>query len=75
MASSAATPSPKDDGAQVTPAPVTEPAEKKDDGDDFASKAAIMTLMTTDVDRVSEFPRHLCSLVGKSLRHCFANCV
>ncbi|RPD54947.1 multidrug resistance-associated ABC transporter [Lentinus tigrinus ALCF2SS1-7] len=33
--------------------------EKNDDEDDFSSKAQIMTLMTTDVDRVSEFSWHL----------------
>ena len=38
-------------------------AEKKDD--DFSSKAQIMTLMTTDVDRVSDFSWHLFSLVGE----------
>ncbi|KAH9916981.1 multidrug resistance-associated ABC transporter [Epithele typhae] len=35
----------------------------KDDEDDFSSKAQIMTLMTTDVDRVSEFSWHLFTLV------------
>jgi hypothetical protein len=35
--------------------------------DEFSSKAQIMTLMTTDVDRVSEFSWHLFSLVGASL--------
>lgn len=33
--------------------------------EDFASKAQIMTLMTTDVDRVSEFSWHVFTLVGK----------
>ncbi|TFK92526.1 multidrug resistance-associated ABC transporter [Polyporus arcularius HHB13444] len=37
--------------------------DKKDDEDDFSSKAQIMTLMTTDVDRVSEFSWHLFTLV------------
>lgn len=32
--------------------------------DDFSSKAQIMTLMTTDVDRVSEFAWHMFALVG-----------
>ncbi|KAI0821920.1 multidrug resistance-associated ABC transporter [Trametes gibbosa] len=36
---------------------------KKDDEDDFSSKAQIMTLMTTDVDRVSEFAWHLFTIV------------
>ena len=33
--------------------------------DDFSSKAQIMTLMTTDVDRVSNFSWHLLALVGE----------
>jgi hypothetical protein len=38
--------------------------EKKDENDDdFSSKSQVMTLMTTDVDRVSEFAWHLFSLV------------
>lgn len=41
----------------------TEAEEKEDDEDDFSSKAQIMTLMTTDVDRVSEFAWHLFTLV------------
>ncbi|KAG5650246.1 hypothetical protein H0H81_000167 [Sphagnurus paluster] len=40
-----------------------ENADEKKDEDDFSSKAQIMTLMTTDVDRVSEFSWHLFSLV------------
>ena len=36
---------------------------KKDDEDDFSSKAQIMTLMTTDVDRVSDFAWHMFSLI------------
>ncbi|PPR02009.1 hypothetical protein CVT24_011132 [Panaeolus cyanescens] len=36
---------------------------KKDDEDDFSSKAQVMTLMTTDVDRVSEFAWHVFALV------------
>ena len=31
---------------------------------EFSSKAQIMTLMTTDVDRVSEFSTHAFTLVG-----------
>src|ERR1700678_4014584 len=42
--------------------PGTETPEK--DEDDFSSKAQIMTLMTTDVDRVSDFSWQLFSLVG-----------
>ncbi|KAF9234929.1 hypothetical protein BU15DRAFT_78554 [Melanogaster broomeanus] len=37
--------------------------DDKDDEDDFSSKAQIMTLMTTDVDRVSDFSWHMFSLV------------
>ena len=40
-----------------------EKKEGEDEGD-FSSKAQIMTLMTTDVDRVSEFAWHLFTLVG-----------
>jgi len=39
-------------------------SEKKGDEDDFSSKAQVMTLMTTDVDRVSEFGWHAFTLVG-----------
>jgi hypothetical protein len=38
----------------------------EDDKGDFSSKAQIMTLMTTDVDRVSEFSWHAFTLVGAS---------
>jgi hypothetical protein len=38
---------------------------EKEDGE-FSSKAQIMTLMTTDVDRVSEFCWHTFTLVGTS---------
>ncbi|KAJ7075964.1 hypothetical protein B0H15DRAFT_1006855, partial [Mycena belliarum] len=41
----------------------TEAEEKEDDEDDFSSEAQIMTLMTTDVDRVSEFAWHLFTLI------------
>ena len=34
------------------------------DEDNFASKAQIMTLMTTDVDRVSDFAWHIFTLIG-----------
>src|SRR5271155_5149784 len=42
--------------------PDAETSEKNEE--DFSSKAQIMTLMTTDVDRVSDFAWHLFSLVG-----------
>ena len=42
-----------------------QPAKKANEGEsDFSSKAQIMTLMTTDVDRVSEFAWHMFALVG-----------
>ncbi|KAJ7717035.1 multidrug resistance-associated ABC transporter [Mycena metata] len=51
------------------PAKVAEAEKKKKDGDedDFSSKAQIMTLMTTDVDRVSEFAWHLFTLVDSPI--------
>ena len=41
--------------------------DDSDDSDEFSSKAQIMTLMTTDVDTVSDFSWHLFALVGKSI--------
>lgn len=71
VASSAAS-TPKDANANAattttgatsaTPGEDTDKDEKKDEGE-FSSKAQIMTLMTTDVDRVSEFAWHMFSLV------------
>ena len=57
------------ENAKPTPATTaTEGGEdKKDDEGEFSSKAQIMTLMTTDVDRVSEFAWHLFTLVGQSI--------
>ena len=43
---------------------VTGTQEKEKDEDSFSSKAQIMTLMTTDVDRVCGFVRHVFSIVG-----------
>ena len=40
-------------------------AEKESDEGDFSSKAQIMTLMTTDTDRMSEFAWHFFALVGE----------
>ena len=37
---------------------------EKESEDNFSSKAQIMTLMTTDVDRVSDFAWHIFTLVG-----------
>lgn len=52
--------------ASTPPAATTDDADKKDgeEEDDFSSKAQIMTLMTTDVDRVSEFAWHIFTLFG-----------
>ena len=50
-------------GENAEAAPAGETTEKKEDENEFASKAQIMTLMTTDVDRVSEFAYHLFTLV------------
>ncbi|GJE85249.1 multidrug resistance-associated ABC transporter [Phanerochaete sordida] len=41
--------------------------KKKEDEGEFASKAQIMTLMTTDVDRVSEFAWHIFTLVDSPI--------
>jgi hypothetical protein len=41
-----------------------EDSSEKNDSGDFSSKAQIMTLMTTDVDRVSGFSWHMFTLVG-----------
>ncbi|KAL0562987.1 hypothetical protein V5O48_019091, partial [Marasmius crinis-equi] len=40
-----------------------EDSSKEDDEIDFSTKAQIMTLMTTDTDRVSEFAWHLFTLI------------
>ncbi|KAG7095389.1 hypothetical protein E1B28_006144 [Marasmius oreades] len=44
-----------------------ETAEEKQDEDDFSTKAQIMTLMTTDTDRVSEFAWHFFTLVDSPI--------
>ncbi|KAL5499202.1 hypothetical protein ACEPAH_1720 [Sanghuangporus vaninii] len=44
----------------------TSDKEKKDEGE-FSSKAQIMTLMTTDVDRVSEFAWHFFALIDSPI--------
>lgn len=61
IASSAA---PVSEGADNGAAAASVAKDEKSDEDDFSSKAQIMTLMTTDVDRVSEFSRHLFTLFG-----------
>lgn len=47
-------------------APHGEIGSKEQDEGDFSSKAQVMTLMTTDVDRVSEMAWNLYSLIGTS---------
>ena len=64
VASSSASKPQPEAGAEAAPAE----GEKKEE-DDFSSKAQIMTLMTTDVDRVSEFSWHLFTLVGRYPAH------
>ncbi|KAG8915205.1 hypothetical protein FRC01_003749, partial [Tulasnella sp. 417] len=69
---SPSSPAPGSPAAAVHSAPLPEegdnihiegaPAEKNEE-EDFSTKAQIMTLMTTDVDRVSEFALHMFSLV------------
>lgn len=44
-----------------------EDTKKKEDENTFSSKAQIMTLMTTDVDRVSEFAWHIFTLVDSPI--------
>ncbi|EIW54849.1 ATP-binding cassette transporter [Trametes versicolor FP-101664 SS1] len=56
----------KDVASSTGSAPGTDAApegDKKADEDSFSSKAQIMTLMTTDVDRISEFAIHLFTIV------------
>ncbi|KAH7910130.1 hypothetical protein BJ138DRAFT_1127138 [Hygrophoropsis aurantiaca] len=45
----------------------TKDKAKKDDEEDLSSKSQVMTLMTTDVDRVSEFSWHMFSLVDSPI--------
>ncbi|KAG8964201.1 hypothetical protein FRC03_002096 [Tulasnella sp. 419] len=67
---STAPPKPTDDdtSAHSTPSHTASGSDgakegDKDKEDDFSTKAQIMTLMTTDVDRVAEFSWHFFSLV------------
>ena len=45
--------------------PAPEGGSEQKGEDDFSSKAQVMTLMTTDIDRVSDFAWHLFTLVGE----------
>ena len=69
VASSAAPKSSENDVTDPTPTSTeasssdSEVASQVED-EDFSSKAQVMTLMTTDVDRCSEFATHMFTLVG-----------
>jgi ABC-type multidrug transport system fused ATPase/permease subunit len=41
--------------------------EKDEEENEFSSKAQVMTLMTTDVDRIAEFPYHLFALTDSPI--------
>ncbi|OAX31449.1 hypothetical protein K503DRAFT_860742, partial [Rhizopogon vinicolor AM-OR11-026] len=41
--------------------------DKEEEENEFSSKAQIMTLMTTDVDRIAEFPFHLFAIAGTAM--------
>lgn len=55
---------PEDDSKQPG-SEASSPAEEGKNDAEFSTKAQVMTLMTTDVDRVSEFSQHLFAIVGK----------
>lgn len=54
--------SPLETGTDEEPDKKTDEGDK-DEEDEFTTKAQVMTLMTTDVDRVSDFAWHLFSLI------------
>jgi len=51
--------------ATASPAPEAGKGQEKKEEEEFSSKAQIMTLMTTDVDRVADFAWHLFTLVDR----------
>lgn len=53
-------------GASSKPETGAVDAINEEDEGDFSSKAQVMTLMTTDVDRVSDFAWNLYALIGLS---------
>ncbi|KAF7972890.1 hypothetical protein HWV62_16688 [Athelia sp. TMB] len=57
------------DSKDKKPKPAADASKDKDEKeeDDFSSKAQIMTLMTTDVDRVAEFAWHAFSLIDSPI--------
>ncbi|KAF8583290.1 P-loop containing nucleoside triphosphate hydrolase protein [Ramaria rubella] len=58
--------SPSSSQSETASQPV-ESGKDKEEEDEFSSKSQIMTLMTTDVDRVSEFSWHIFSLVDSPI--------
>lgn len=71
IASSAASKSTDDTKAKRAVSEDGEEEQDEKDEEEFSSKAQIMTLMTTDVDRVSEFAWHFFALFGASF---FSQC-
>ncbi|KAF9007916.1 ATP-binding cassette transporter [Cyathus striatus] len=69
VASSAPPPTttPKDGAVSENGKPDSDTDKKEKDEEDFSSKAQVMTLMTTDVDRVSEFAWHVFALVDSPI--------
>ncbi|KAL4244437.1 ATP-binding cassette transporter C [Abortiporus biennis] len=51
------------EGSKPIPSDDTLPREEEEDSE-FSSKAQVMTLMTTDADRISEFAWHLYSIIA-----------
>lgn len=66
VASSASISSNKSTAAENGQANSSVTGSAKEEDHDFSSKAQIMTLMTTDVDRISDLAWHLFALVGTS---------
>jgi hypothetical protein len=65
VVSSSAAPTPA--GTNDIKAKITdgESKDKDEEENEFSSKAQVMTLMTTDVDRVAMFSFHLFTIAGK----------
>ena len=49
--------------------------EEEEGSEDFSSKAQIMTLMTTDADRIAEFPFYSFVLIGKFMASDFQEAI
>ncbi|GBE87301.1 ATP-dependent bile acid permease [Sparassis crispa] len=67
VASSAPPASTTENGAATNGSADGKSEAKPEEEDNFSSKAQIMTLMTTDVDRVSEFAWHLFTLIDSPI--------